>query len=350
MIAHNSKRKRTNKFKSNKVLERFCDLTTKEIIEKGREVIRIESEAVANLAESINEDFAKAVETIYQCKGRIVLTGMGKSGLIARKIVATLNSTGTAAIYLHPTDALHGDLGMVRKEDVVILISNSGSTEEIIKLIPMFKRLNVTLIAMCGKKDSILVRECNIFLNINVKEEACPHDLAPTSSTTATLAMGDALAVVLVEKRGFTIEDFAYLHPGGSLGKRLSLQIKEIMISGERVPIVIEEASLKDVILEITSKRLGTTCVVNSKGILTGVITDGDLRRLLEKTLEIKNLVARDIMTKNPKVINEDILASFALQQMENFKITAMIVINDSSKPIGIVHLHDLINLGLQQR
>ena len=214
----------------------------------------------------------------------------------------------------------------------------------------MLKRLNVKLIAMCGKKDSILVRECNIFLNISVKEEAWSHNLAPTSSTTATLAMGDALAVVLVEKRGFTVEDFAYLHPGGSLGKRLSLQIKEIMISGERIPIVFEENSIKDVILEITSKRLGTTCVVNTEGNLTGVITDGDLRRLLEKTLEIKNLIARDIMTKNPKVIHEDVLASFALQQMENYKITAMIVINDSNKPIGIIHLHDLINLGLQQR
>ncbi len=325
-------------------------MTVQEIIEKGKEVIRIESEAVANLTGSINDEFVKAVETIYQCKGRVVLTGMGKSGLIARKIVATLNSTGTAAIYLHPTDALHGDLGMVRKEDVVILISNSGNTEEIVKLLSMLKRLKVTLIAMSGKKDSILVRECDIYLNINVKEEACPHDLAPTASTTATLAMGDAIAVALVEKRGFTAEDFAYLHPGGSLGKRLSLHIKEIMISGEHVPVVKENASIKDVILEMTSKRLGATCVVDNKGFLTGVITDGDLRRLLEKTMEIKDLTAKDIMTKNPKIMQEDLLASFALQQMENFKITAMIIINESNKPIGIVHLHDLINLGLRQR
>ena len=321
-----------------------------EIIKKGREVIRIEAEAVANLFDSIDNEFVKAIEVIYKCNGRVVLTGMGKSGLIARKIVATLNSTGTAAIYLHPTDALHGDLGMVRKEDVAILISKSGNTEEVINLLPMLKRLKVTLIAMSGTKNSKLGRECDIFLNINVKEEACPHDLAPTASTTATLAMGDALSIALLQMRNFTAEDFAFLHPGGSLGKRLSLEIKEIMIKGELIPKVNETASIKDVILEITSKRLGTTTVVSSEGILTGIITDGDLRRLLEKTLDIKDLSARDIMTKNPKVIKQNYLASFALQQMENFKITAMIIIDDGNKPIGIVHLHDLINLGLRQR
>jgi arabinose-5-phosphate isomerase len=205
-------------------------LTDNEILKTGKNVIRIEAEAVSNLERSVNQDFVKAVDTIYHSKGRVVLTGMGKSGLIARKIVATLNSTGTAAIYLHPTDALHGDLGMVRKEDVVIVISKSGSTEEISKLIPMFKRLGVKLIAMTGNPDSSLVNESDIFLNISVKEEACPHDLAPTSSTTATLVMGDALSVALLKKRGFSAEDFALLHPGGSLGKRLSLRIDEIMI------------------------------------------------------------------------------------------------------------------------
>ncbi len=325
-------------------------MTDNEIIQKGREVIKIESEAVANLANSIDGEFIKAVNVIFESTGRVILTGMGKSGLIARKIVATLNSTGTPAIFLHPTDALHGDLGMVRKEDVVILISKSGNTEEIINLLPMLKRLKVTLIAMSGIKNSKLGNECDIFLNIGVKEEACPHDLAPTSSTTATLAMGDALSVALLQKRGFTAEDFAFLHPGGSLGKRLSLEIKEIMIQGERIPKVEETTSIKDVILEITSKRLGTTTVINNNGVLTGVITDGDLRRLLERTLDIKNLAAKDIMTRNPKVMKESYLASFALQQMENFKITAMIIIDDSNRPIGIVHLHDLINLGLSQR
>ena len=325
-------------------------MTSDEIIQKGKEIIRIEAEAVANLSESINDQFVKAINTISESKGRVVLTGMGKSGLIARKIVATLNSTGTAAIYLHPTDALHGDLGMVRKEDVVILISKSGNTEEIANLLPMLKRLGVKMIAMCGSESSRVAKECDIFLNISVKEEACPYDLAPTASTTATLAMGDALSVVLLQTRNFTIEDFAFLHPGGSLGKRLSLKICEIMIKDERVPIVEEDASLKDVIIEITSKRLGTTCVVNSSGVLTGIITDGDLRRLLEKTLEIKNLIAKDVMTRKPKVLKENYLASFALQQMENYKITSLIITGDGNKPIGIVHLHDLINLGLQQR
>jgi arabinose-5-phosphate isomerase len=321
-----------------------------EIIKNGKEVIRIEAEAVANLSESINDEFVKAINVISESKGRVVLTGMGKSGLIARKIVATLNSTGTAAIYLHPTDALHGDLGMVRKEDVVILISKSGNTEEVANLVPMLKRIGVKLIAMCGNEHSRLAQECDIFLNISVKEEACPYDLAPTASTTATLVMGDALSVALLQKRNFTVEDFAFLHPGGSLGKRLSLQINEIMIKGDRVPIVKEDASVKDVIIEITSKRLGTTCVVNQIGELTGIITDGDLRRLLEKTLDIKNLSARDIMTTQPKVLKEHYLASFALQQMENYKITTLIITSDTNKPLGIIHLHDLINLGLQQR
>ena len=274
-------------------------MTREEIIEKGKEVIRIEAESVANLIERVGIDFAEAVEIIYKSKGRVILTGMGKSGLIARKIVATMNSTGTAAIYLHPTDALHGDLGMVRKEDVVIIISKSGTTDELARLFPMFKRLGVNIIAMSGNKDSDLAVDSDIFLDISVKEEACPHDLAPTSSTTATLAMGDALSVALLEKRDFTVDDFAFLHPGGSLGKRLSLKIEEIMISGDGVPIVKENAKLKDVIFEMTSKRLGTTSVVDDEGKLKGVITDGDLRRLLERTMDINGFNAKDVMSKN---------------------------------------------------
>ncbi len=325
-------------------------MTREEIIEKGKEVIRIEAESVANLIEKVGKDFADAVEVIYKSKGRVILTGMGKSGLIARKIVATMNSTGTAAIYLHPTDALHGDLGMVRKEDVVIIISKSGTTDELARLFPMFKRLGVKIIAMSGKRDSDLAVESDIFLNISVKEEACPHDLAPTSSTTATLAMGDALAVALLEKRNFTVEDFAFLHPGGSLGKRLSLKIKEIMISGDGVPIVKENAELKDVIFEMTSKRLGTTSVVDAEGKLKGVITDGDLRRLLERTMDINGLTAKEVMSENPKVLQAEYLASFALQQMENYNITTLIIIDEKNNPAGIVHLHDLIKLGLQSR
>lgn len=325
-------------------------MTDSEIIIKGKEVIKIEANAISDLIESVDNEFVKAIKILLECKGRVVLTGMGKSGLIARKIVATLNSTGTAAIYLHPTDALHGDLGMVRKEDTVILISKSGATEELANLIPMLKRLGVKLIAMGGSRENRLKAECDVYLDISVKEEACPFDLAPTSSTTAALVMGDAIAVVLLQMRDFTKEDFAVLHPGGSLGKRLSLSIREIMHKDESVPVVKENTPIKDVIFEITSKRLGTTTVVDDKGTLKGVVTDGDLRRLLERTLDIKDLSAKDIMTKNPKVMRDHYLASFALQTMENYKITTLIITDSTNKPVGIIHLHDLVNLGLRQR
>lgn len=316
----------------------------------GKEVIRIEADVISDLLENIDDDFAKAVTLINKSKGRAVLTGVGKSGLIARKIVATLNSIGVPAIYLHPTDALHGDLGMVRSEDVVILISKSGATEELLLLIPMLKRLEVPLIGMVGDVDSRIAKEVDIILNIHVNKEACPFDLTPTSSTTATLAMGDALAISLLRTRGFTPEDFAMLHPGGSLGKRLSLKISEIMYHGEYVPVVSEKTPFKETLLEITTKRLGTTCVVDDSGLLTGIVTDGDLRRLLNKTLNMEDLTAKDIMTKNPKVVTDELLASFALQKMENYKITSLIVVDKDKKPIGIVHLHDLVNLGLRMR
>lgn len=322
----------------------------KSIIAKGKQVIEIEGKAVLSLSNSIDENFLNAVNLIFHSKGRIILSGMGKSGLIARKIVATLNSTGTAAIYMHPTDALHGDLGMVRKQDVVVLLSKSGHTEELLNLLPILKRIKVRLIGLIGNQESKLAKACDVVLNVKVEEEACPHDLAPTSSTTATLAMGDALAVALLELRGFTAQDFAMLHPGGSLGKRLSLKISEIMIEGKDVPIVKTSTSLKDTILTITSKRLGMTCVVNNKKELEGIVTDGDIRRLLEKTLEFKDLTAIDVMSKNPKTITNNFLASFALQQMEKFKITSLIVADKKKHPIGVVHLHDLVKLGLQKR
>lgn len=321
-----------------------------QIIQKGKEVIRIEKEALTFLEDKINGDFVNAVNTIFNSAGRVVFTGMGKSGLIARKIVATLNSTGTPAIYMHPTDAVHGDLGMVRKGDTVIVISKSGNTEELIDLLYMIKRLDVKIIGMLGNMESKSKSLCHITLDVSVKEEACPHDLAPTTSTTTALVMGDALAVALIEKRGFTAEDFALLHPGGSLGKRLSLKISEIMISDEDIPIVKLDTPLTDVIFEITSKRLGATSVVDEKGVLVGIITDGDLRRLLEKTLELKGLFAKDIMTPNPKMIKKEYLASFALHQMETYNITSLMVTDNEQKPIGIVHLHDLVKLGLQSR
>ncbi len=325
-------------------------MTDEQIIQKGKNVISIEAEAVANLMDSINADFVKAVKMIYKAGGRVVFTGMGKSGIIARKIVATLSSTGTPSIYLHPTDALHGDLGMVRKDDVVVIVSKSGNTDELFDLLIMLRRLGVKIIGMLAVPDSKLGKECDVVLNVYVKEEACPHDLAPTSSTTAALAMGDALAIALLEMRGFTAEDFAMLHPGGTLGKKLLLKISEIMYKGSDIPLVTEETSLKDSILEITSKRLGTTCVVNSAGVLTGIITDGDLRRLLEKNLDINSLKAKDVMTRNPKTIKAEHLASFAIQVMEKFKITSLIVIDDNQIPQGLVHLHDLVKLGLQRK
>ncbi|MBK8945253.1 MAG: KpsF/GutQ family sugar-phosphate isomerase [Ignavibacteriae bacterium] len=321
-----------------------------EILDKGKKVIEIELDAITELKSRINNSFVEAVKLIYNATGRIIFTGMGKSGLIARKIVATFNSTGTAAFYLHPTDALHGDLGMVRKGDVAILISKSGNTEELKNLILMFKRLEVKIIGILGIMNSTIAKDCDVVIDASVKEEACPYDLAPTSSTTAALVIGDAIAIAVLELRGFTQEDFAMLHPAGSLGKRLSLKISEIMYKANDFPSVNEEASIKDTILEMTKKRLGATCVLNSNDELIGIVTDGDLRRQLEKNLDLKNLKAKDIMTKNPKVINENLLASFALQQMENYNITSLVALNENGIPVGLVHLHDLVKLGLQNR
>lgn len=324
-------------------------MTNKSIVNKGKKVIQTELSAISELVDRIDDSFTEAVRLIYNSNGRVVFTGVGKSGLIARKIVATLNSTGTAAIYMHPTDALHGDLGMVRKGDIAIIISKSGATEELSNLITMLNRMQVKIIGMLGSKSSTLSKNCDIVLDVSVKEEACPYDLAPTSSTTAALIMGDALAIAILELRGFTEEDFAMLHPAGSLGKRLSLKISEIMYKGNDLPIVNIDASIKDTILEMTAKRLGAACIVDNNK-LVGIVTDGDLRRQLEKNLDLSNLTAGNIMTKNPKTISSDLLASFALQQMENHNITSLIAIDEAYKPIGLVHLHDLVKLGLQRR
>ncbi|MDD8018469.1 MAG: KpsF/GutQ family sugar-phosphate isomerase [Bacteroidota bacterium] len=316
-------------------------------IQIGKKVIRIETEAVAALDSKINGEFQKAIDILFRCKGRVVITGMGKSGLIARKIVATMNSTGTPSIFLHPSDAVHGDLGMVRNDDVVICISKSGDTQEIRQLLPMFKRINVPVISLVGNTNSHLAQQSNVVLDISVKEEACPHDLAPTASTTATLAMGDALAVTLLEKKNFTADDFAMFHPGGNLGKRLLLRIEELAITGNQIPKVGVKASLKDAILEISTKRLGATCVMNDNGDLAGIITDGDLRRLLQKTTDVTGLTAEQVMTKNPKSIRKGMLASAVLQEMEKFSITQIVIIDDDRKLVGLVHLHDLVKAGL---
>ncbi|HLX13522.1 MAG TPA: KpsF/GutQ family sugar-phosphate isomerase [Bacteroidota bacterium] len=317
------------------------------VIQKGKQVIQIEAEAVAALLNRIDAEFVRAVNLLYECKGRVIVTGMGKSGIIARKIVATLNSTGTAAMFLHPSDAIHGDLGAVRNDDVVVCISKSGDTGELHHLLSVFKRMNVPVIAMVGNLNSSLAKSSDVVLDVSVKEEACPHDLAPTASTTATLAMGDALAIALLDKRNFTAEEFAMYHPGGNLGKRLTLKISEFMVKGKGVPIVSTDIPVRDAILEMTSKRLGATCVVDASGVLVGIITDGDLRRMLQKSTDISGRTAGEVMTKNPKTIYGNILASAALQELETHNITQLIVVDSAKKPVGMVHLHELVKAGL---
>jgi len=320
---------------------------TSSIIARGKSVIRIEAEAVAALEGRVGTSFAEAVSVILSCTGRVVVTGMGKSGIIARKLVATLNSTGTPALFLHPSDAVHGDLGMVRKQDVIVCLSKSGNTAEIQNLLPMLKRIGVPIIAMVGNTQSVIAQSSDVVLDVSVKEEACPHDLAPTSSTTAMLAFGDALAMALLDQRNFTAEDFALYHPGGNLGKRLLLKIEELMFKGDAVPKVRGDIHVRDAILEITSKRLGATCVVDADGKLIGIVTDGDLRRLLQKTTDVTNFTAEMVMTKHPKTITKDVLAAVALQEMEAYSITQLIVVDEHHRPVGMVHLHELVKAGL---
>jgi len=318
-----------------------------DIVEEGRRVVRIESKAVAALESRIDAKFARAVELILGCKGRVIVTGVGKSGIIARKIVATMNSTGTPAMFMHPSDAIHGDLGMVRKDDVVVCISKSGNTQELSGLLPMFKRLGIPIVSLVGKLNSTLSQESTVVLDASVGEEACPHDLAPTSSTTVTLVLGDALAIALLNKRQFSKEDFALYHPGGSLGKRLLLKVDELMVTGDGIPRVMPDVPLRDAIMEITTKRLGCTCVLNADGTLAGLITDGDLRRLLQTTNDISNIRVAEVMIRTPKTISAGTLAVVALQEMESYNITQVIVVNENAMPVGVVHLHDLVKAGL---
>jgi arabinose-5-phosphate isomerase len=317
------------------------------IIEKAKEVIRKEAEAILNLEKKINSEFQKAVEIILRCRGRVIVTGIGKSGIIGKKIAATLNSTGTAALFLHPVEGLHGDLGLVRRDDVVIAITKSGETEELQQLFPLFKRLGVPIISLTGSPGSQTAEKSDVVIDVSVDEEACPNNLVPTSSTTAALVMGDALAIALLEERHFSTEDFALLHPGGYLGKRLLLKVKDVMHIGNSIPMVFENAGMKDVILEMTSKRFGATTVVNDKKELVGIFTDGDLRRLVERTEEIFKLKAREVMIRNPKTIEEEALAAKALNRMEFYNITCLIVPNGNKEPIGILHLHDLLKAGV---
>ena len=320
-----------------------------EILDAARKVLQIEAEAVQALAARLDDRFAKAVEMVLACTGRVVVTGMGKSGLICQKVAATMASTGTPTIFLHPAEGVHGDLGMLMKGDVVIAVSNSGETEEITRILPIIKRMGLPLIAMAGNLGSTLARAGDVFLDISIKEEACPLQLAPTASTTVTLAMGDALAVALLLQRGFREEDFALYNPGGALGKRLLLRVEDLMHSGEDVPTVNAGTPLKDALYEISSKKLGITGVVDEQGALIGVFTDGDLRRNIEQGIEVLNRPICELVVGKPKRILRTNLAAKSLQRMEEYQITSLFVFesDEDLKPIGIIHLHDLLKAGV---
>ncbi len=317
-------------------------------IEQAKRVLEIEADAIRALIDRIDDNLIKAIDIICSCAGKVVVTGMGKSGLIGKKIAATLASTGTPALFLHPAEGGHGDIGIVTKGDVVIAISNSGETEEIVKILPVLKRLDIRFVALTGNPNSTLGKASDVVLDVSVKEEACPMGLVPTASTTAALAMGDALAVTLLNKRGFKEEDFAFFHPGGNLGRRLLLTTGDLMRSGDAVPVVTTQTLMKDAVIEISSKRLGITTVVGSDSKLQGVITDGDLRRGLEKWGEkLFSLKAEDVMTRSPKTISRDTLAAKAVSIMEQYSITSLII-SDSNKHVeGVVHLHDILKAGV---
>ena len=319
--------------------------------EQAKRVLRIEAEAVSRLIDRLDDNFDRAIDLIMNCEGRVVVTGMGKSGHIGNKIAATLASTGTPALFLHPAEGIHGDLGMVTKGDIVIALSNSGETDELTRMVPFLKRIGIRIIALTGNIDSTLARISDVVIDVGVKEEACPLGLAPTASTTATLAMGDALAVVLLDRRGFKEEDFACYHPGGTLGKRLLLRVHDIMHTGDAVPKVADDALVKDAIYEISSKKMGVTSVLDAAGRLLGVISDGDLRRWMERTERTgENLLAktaREIMTRDPKVIGKDALAAEAVAIMENNSITCLLIVDAGNRPEGVIHLHDLLKAGV---
>ncbi len=316
------------------------------LLDLAREVLTIEAEGVAHLVQKLDQSFIQAVDLVFRAQGRVILTGVGKSGIVARKLVATFNSTGTRALFLHPVEAMHGDLGMVSKDDVVLALSNSGETQELTILLPSLERLGSPLIAFTGRLNSTLGRASQVVIDTGVPREACPLGLAPTASTTAMLAMGDALAVALLTKRGFQASDFQRVHPGGSLGTRLSLAIREVMLTGDHIPLSRPEETLAQAIREMGAKKLGTTLVVDQEGKLSGIITDGDLRRALEKFGQILDKPAQEIMTRKPYTVGPETLASQALELMEQKAIMVLPVVDQQGKVTGIVHLHDLLGRG----
>ncbi|HIG64865.1 MAG TPA: KpsF/GutQ family sugar-phosphate isomerase [Methyloprofundus sp.] len=318
-----------------------------QLVQVAAEVIALEAAAVNSLIDTIDEDFVQACRIIAACKGRVVVTGMGKSGHIAGKIAATLASTGTPAFFVHPGEASHGDLGMITQQDVLLALSNSGETEEILTLLPIIKRLAVPMIAMTGRVGSTLAKFSSAHLSNAVEKEACSLGLAPTASTTAALVMGDALAVTMMTLRGFTRDDFAMSHPGGNLGRRLLVVVSDIMHTGEQLPIVAQGASIMDALVEMTAKKLGMTAVVDQQGQLAGIFTDGDVRRLLEKAIDIKQAALVEVMTIDCQVIRQDILAAEAMQIMEQKKINALIVVDENKQVTGALNMHDLIHAGI---
>ncbi|SDF58135.1 arabinose-5-phosphate isomerase [Methanolobus vulcani] len=316
-------------------------------IEEGAKVLNQEAKGLFEVADKLNGNFEEAINTLSACEGRVIITGIGKSGIIGRKIASTLASTGTPAFFLHPSEASHGDMGMVTNKDIVILISNSGETGEILHLLPSMKSLGVTTISMCGKKESTLFRECDISLNIGVSSEADPNNLAPTTSTTAALAMGDALAIVLLKLKKFQPTDFAKLHPGGSLGRKLTVRVSHLMHKGDSIPTVRKDATIKEVILVFTKSGLGVAAVVDEKDALIGVFTDGDLRRLIDVETDFINIKIGDVMKSNPKVISPDELAFDALRMMNDYQITALMVTEQDSTLVGILNIHDILKAGI---
>jgi arabinose-5-phosphate isomerase len=317
------------------------------ICELAQQVINTESQAVLKLRERIDDSFVKACELILACQGHVVVIGMGKSGHIANKIAATFASTGTPAFFVHPGEASHGDLGMITKNDVVLAISNSGNTEEILAILPLIKNFNIPLLTLTGKTDSKLAKAANVNLDVSVDQEACHLGIIPTSSTTATLVMGDALAVVLASSRGFTQDDFAKSHPGGLLGRRLLLKIDDLMHTGTAIPKVLEDVTLAQALLEMTAKKLGMTTIVNKQDQLQGVFTDGDLRRVLDKNLDLRSTKIADVMVRNCKTITVGTLAWEALRLMEKHNITALVVLDKVGNLAGVVHMHDILKAGL---
>lgn len=313
------------------------------MLERAKEILLKEAEAVQGLVEHLDESFIQAVETILNCKGKVIVTGMGKSGLVGRKLVATFNSTGTPSMFLHPAEGLHGDVGILQKDDLVIAISKSGNSDELDRLYPLIDRLGIPIVAITGGKESSLAHRALIVLDASVKEEVCANDLAPTSSTTAALALGDALAVVVQEERGFSVEDFSLLHPAGTLGRRLNTRVRDLMHSGDDLPLVSENAPVKEMIVVMTNKRLGSALVTDDSGRLVGIFTDGDLRRLVEASSDFMERKSGQVIGGDPKQIDGEALAEKALRIMEENKITALVVLDDDRRPVGLIHVHDLL-------